>query len=454
MSVRLQQELEALYGLERRKDKLGLEGTRALLGALGNPERRFRSVHVAGTNGKGTTAALVERVLRAAGLRTGLFTSPHLVDFRERIRVEGRWAEGAWLEERLQRIRALPEGRDRTFFEVCTALAFDWFAECRVEWAVVEVGLGGRLDCTNVLEPAATAITSIGLDHTEILGDTIEAIAAEKAGILKPGVPVVTAGALDRRALEVIARIAGERGAPRAEPVRLMIEAGAVAAEPGAARARAGSGDARAVARGSRLHVRAPETPWGPLALEAPGLRGAFQAGNLAVALGVLAALRAQGVPIPVTAVVRGVREARWPGRFEPCPLDPRLWWDTAHNAEGVQALAEAWRLEALPAPRAIVLGVSGDKDVAAMLEALAAIAPATTLIATRSQSGRALEPAQVAAAAAAAGFATRVEPGVARACRAALSHAGPGGVALLTGSMFVVGEAMEALGGAPEEWL
>ena len=453
MSVRLQQELEALYGLERRRDKLGLEGTRALLGALGNPERRFRSVHVAGTNGKGTTSALVERVLRAAGLRTGLFTSPHLVDFRERIRVEGRWAEGAWLEERLQRIRALPEGRDRTFFEVCTALAFDWFAERRVEWAVVEVGLGGRLDCTNVLEPAATAITSIGLDHTEILGDTIEAIAAEKAGILKPGVPVVTAGALDRRALEVIARIARERGAPRAEPVRLEIEAGAVAAEPGGARARAG-GDGRGVARGSRLRVRAPETPWGPLALEAPGLRGAFQAGNLAVALGVLAALRAQGVPIPVTAVVRGVREARWPGRFEPCPADPRLWWDTAHNAEGVRALADAWRAEALAAPRAIVLGVSGDKDVAAMLRALAAIAPAATLFATRSQSGRALEPAQVAAAGVAAGFATRVEPRVADACRAALSHAGPGGLVLLTGSMFVVGEAMEALGGAPGEWL
>ena len=116
MSVRLQQELEALYGLERRRDKLGLEGTRALLCALGNPERRFRSVHVAGTNGKGTTSALIERVLRASGLRTGLFTSPHLVDFRERIRVEGRWADGAWLEERLEHIRTLPEGRDRTFF--------------------------------------------------------------------------------------------------------------------------------------------------------------------------------------------------------------------------------------------------------------------------------------------------------------------------------------------------
>jgi dihydrofolate synthase/folylpolyglutamate synthase len=432
VSVRLQQELEALYGLERRRDKLGLEGTRALLGALGNPERGFRSVHVAGTNGKGTTSALIERVLRAAGLCTGLFTSPHLVDFRERIRVEGRWADGAWLEERLEHIRTLPEGRDRTFFEVCTALAFDWFAARGVEWAVVEVGLGGRLDCTNVLTPAVSAITSIGLDHTEILGETIEAIAAEKAGIVKPGVPVVVAGALDPRALEVIERIAMERGAPRAEPLRLEIEA----------------------ARAAGLRVRVPETPWGPLALEAPHLRGGFQVQNLEIALGALAELRAQGVPIPAAAVARGVREARWPGRFEPCPAEPRLWWDAAHNAQGVQALADGWRACALPAPGAIVLGVSSDKDVAAMLEALAAIAPAAGLVATRAQSGRALDPAQLAAAGAAAGFATRVEPAVADACRAALAHTGRGELVLLTGSMFVVGEAMEALGGAPGEWL
>ena len=158
-------------------------------------------------------------------------------------------------------------------------------------------------------------------------------------------------------------------------------------------------------------------------------------------------------MPIPAAAVVRGVRDARWPGRFESCPVEPRLWWDAAHNAEGVRALADAWPASALPAPRAIVLGVSGDKDVAAMLAALVELAPAATLFATRSRSGRALDPAQVAAAAGVAGFATRVAPGVADACRAALAHAGPGGLALLLGSLFVVGEAMEALGGAPGEW-
>src|SRR4029077_10615863 len=169
---------EHLYGLERRRDKLGLDGTRALMGALDHPERRFRSIHVAGTNGKGSVCALIERVLREAGHRTGLYTSPHLVDFRERIRVEGQWVDADWIEDALDRIETLPEGRDRTFFEVATALGFLWFAEREVEIAVVEVGLGGRLDCTNVITPEVCVITSIDLDHTEILGDTLEAIAA------------------------------------------------------------------------------------------------------------------------------------------------------------------------------------------------------------------------------------------------------------------------------------
>ncbi|HEY2955075.1 MAG TPA: Mur ligase family protein [Candidatus Eisenbacteria bacterium] len=430
MTNQLQHALEALYGLERRKDKPDLEGTRALLGALGAPEKRFRSVHVAGTNGKGTVCALIERVLRAAGVRTGLFTSPHLVDFRERIRVSGRWAEESWLEARLARIQALPEGRDRTFFEVCTALAFDTLAERGVEWAVVEVGLGGRLDCTNVLDPEVCAITSVGLDHTEILGNTIDEIAAEKAGIVKPGVPVVAGAGLDPRARAVIERIAAGCGAPLLEAPRVELAGGA-----------------------GPLSARVPDTPWGALSLEAPHLCGGYQAANLGAALGALAALARAGVPIPAEAVVRGVREARWPGRFERCPAESRLWWDGAHNPPGVEALARAWR-ETLPAPQAIVLAVSRDKDLTAMLATLAGLAPFATLFATRSRSERALEPADLAAAAAAAGFEARREADVAGACRAALAHAGPRGLVLLTGSLFAVGEAMEAFGGAPGEWL
>ena len=432
MTLKLQHALEALYGLERRKDKLDLEGTRALLGALGDPHTRFRSVHVAGTNGKGTVCALIERVLRAAGVRTGLFTSPHLVDFRERIRVGGRWADAPWLEARLERIQALPEGKERTFFEVCTALAFDTFAARAAEWAVVEVGLGGRLDCTNVLEPEVCVITSIGLDHTEILGDTIEQIAAEKAGILKPGVPVVVGAGLDSRPRGVIARAAAERGCP-------LVEA-----------ARVAPGDDRA---GSFV-ARAPETPWGPMSLEAPQLRGAFQAANLELALAALAVLRGRGAPIPAPAVLRGVRETRWPGRFERCPGEPRLWWDAAHNPDGARALARAWRGKALPGPGAIVLAVSRDKDLAAMLDPLSGLLGRAPLFATRSRSERALEPERVAAAARAAGVEARTAPDVQSACRAALAHAGPDGLVLLAGSLFAVGEAMEAFGGAPGEWM
>lgn len=419
----LQGALETLYGLERRKDRLGLDGTRALLGALGNPERRFRAVHVAGTNGKGSTCALVERVLREAGARTGLFTSPHLVDFRERIRVNGRWADEGWLFRQLERIASLPEGRDRTFFEVATALGFLWFAEQGVEWAVVEVGLGGRLDTTNVITPEVSVITPIGLDHTEILGDSVGKIAAEKAGIIKPGVPVVSAET-SSEAGTVIAAVAGARGAPLADAGR----------ETPVTRVAGG--------------VRADTRRWGVLELPT-GMRLLGPA-NAACALGALGTLAAKGVRIDAAAVRAGFANVRWPGRLEPAPGDGRLWWDGAHNASGARALAEAWAGEGLGPPGAIVLAVSRDKDVAAMLDSLRPVGPAT-LVATRTRSERAREPAAVREAATGLGWRARAAPSVVDACREALAG---GGRVLLTGSLFAVGEAMEAFGGAPGERL
>lgn len=425
----LQGALEALYGQERRRDRLGLDGTRALLAALGHPERRFRSVHVAGTNGKGSTCALVERVLRAAGVRVGLYTSPHLVDFRERMRVGGVWADEAWLHDALRRIEGLAEGRDRTFFEVATALGFLDLAERGAEWAVIEVGLGGRLDCTNVIAPEVCAITSLGLDHTEILGPSLDRIAFEKAGIVKPGVPVVVSD--DTGApFEVVAGVAAARGAPL------------VRASRQAPVWREGTGRAR----------RAATATWGEMTIEC-GLAGPQEA-NLSVALAVLETLAARGLPLPRGAVLEGLRAVRWPGRFETAPLAPRLWWDGAHNAHGTARLADAWRAAGLPRPRAVVLAASRDKDVAAMLAPLAGIAPARRLIATRSRSERALAPDALAAVAHAAGWDAEAAPDVAGACRAALAVAAPDGLALLTGSLFAVGEAMETFGGAPGEVL
>lgn len=418
MTRTLQQALEQLYGQERRRDKLGLDGTRALLAALGNPERRFRAIHVAGTNGKGSTCAMIERVLRASGVRTGLFTSPHLVDFRERIRVSGRWADEAFLFEALERIEALPAGKDRTFFEVATALGFLAFAEQRVEWAVVEVGLGGRLDTTNVLEPELCVITPVGLDHTEILGDTIEAIAAEKAGIVKPGVTVVIGAGMDPRAREVIAAIARERRAPVIEAERLAPAGGA-------------------------------PTSAGP-----PALAGAHQAANALTARAALALLGGFGLAIPPQVVEEGLAAARWPGRFEAAPGEPRLWWDGAHNPQGLGALALAWRERGLADPAAVVLATSRDKPIGAVLDALAPLLERAILVATRSRNERARDPEEISRAARARDLRVDVVTGVADAARAALKGAAPAGRVLLTGSLFAVGEAMEAFGGAPGETL
>jgi dihydrofolate synthase/folylpolyglutamate synthase len=412
VSLKLQHALETLYGLERRRDKLGLDGTRTLLSTLGEPQRAFRSVHVAGTNGKGSVCAMIERVLREAGLRTGIYTSPHLVDFRERIRVSGRWAEEGALEARLAAIQALPGADERTFFEVATALAFDHFARQRVEWAVVEVGLGGRLDSTNVLLPALTVITRVAMDHAEILGGRLTAIAAEKAGIIKPGVPVVT-GAQTPEVMEVIRRTAAERGAP------LIV--------------------ARALP---------PRVPHAPPAR----LLGPHQRENRRIAHAALEALRAQGVTIGARAVAHGLRAASWPGRLERCPHLPRLWWDGAHNPDAFAALIAAWR-ELGHRPPALVLALSRDKDAHAIARLLRDGFGPVPAFATCTRNARALPAADLAAALASGGLESSAHAGVAEAVRAALAHPARRRV-LVTGSLFAVGEAMEAFGGAPGEWL
>jgi dihydrofolate synthase/folylpolyglutamate synthase len=342
--------------------------------------------------------------------------------------VRGRWADEDRLFELLRRIEALPGGEERTFFEVATALGFEWFADHGVEWGVIEVGLGGRLDTTNVIEPALCVVTSIGLDHTEILGDTVEAVASEKAGIVKPGIPVVLGAGMDPRARETLALRALEIGAP-------LIEVGEADFDsPG--------GFARWAARsGIEADARILESA-GP---------AAWEPRNAATALVVIAELRRAGVEVDGDAVRRGFAAARWPGRFERCPGRPRLWWDGAHNPHGLSALERAWSRAGLEAPGGVVLALSRDKDLDSMLDGLARIAPGATLVATRSRSERALEPERIAARAGARGFQSRVAVTVREGCELTLALPGTSPV-LLTGSLFAVGEAMEAFGGAPGE--
>ena len=440
MSSGLQNAIETLYGLERRRSDFRVEDTARLLAALGDPHQRFRSVHVAGTNGKGSVCTLVERVLRAAGLRTGLTTSPHLVDYRERIRISGQWPESTELEQRLAEIQNLEAARGRTFFEITTALAFDAFARHGVEWAVVEVGLGGRLDSTNVLTPEVCAITSIGLDHTEMLGPTIADVAREKAGILKPRVPVVV-GALPDAAMEtVIARglvlnptLQGEDSGQRKPLWFDALQCVSIA-------------NVRLDTDGARFDATC--APWGKLELSI-ALRGAHQVENARVALAILSVLAARGLALPANAVRDGLAAARWPGRLEPCPREPRLWWDGAHNLDGLERLITAWPDDLrLPAPEAIVFAASRDKPVADMLARLHAFAPGAKLFVARTRNERAVSPQQLAEDASAAGWLPQQRDDVGEAVADALAQTQ--GRVLLVGSLFAVGEAMQRFGGAP----
>ena len=441
-----QSALERLFGLERGGGKLGLEGTRRLLAAFGDPQRRFASLHIAGTNGKGSTACYLERLLREAGLATGLFTSPHLVDFRERIRVAGRAAAAAEITAAVERLAALPAAGGRTFFEAATAIGFEHFARHGVAAAVVEVGLGGRLDSTNVLEPALCVITPIGLDHVDLLGATLAEVAAEKAGILKPGVPALVAPQAPA-ARAVIERTAAQQGAPL---VRMVERVRVLAARP----------------TSEGTEVRLASRDFGPLAFRL-GAVGRHQAGNAALAVAALGLAVEHGLAPPGApaqrfaaprrgALERALGAARWPGRLERSGKEPRVWWDGAHNPHGARALRRAWREGLGDAPAALVLGCSLDKDLRGLLRALAG--PWTEVYACAPGAPRTVPAAEVARAAAVAwGCPAHALPSVAEAVAAALEAGGAGappGRVLVTGSLFTVGEAMAALGDPPPEAL
>ncbi|MDE2994269.1 MAG: bifunctional folylpolyglutamate synthase/dihydrofolate synthase, partial [Chloroflexota bacterium] len=334
-----------------------LDRPRALLAALGHPARRYPSIHVAGTKGKGSTAAFLASILHTAGRRVGLYTQPHLHDYRERVRINGQPIMPAALARTVTRLAAAAERLEResadlgqlTTYELGTALAFQHFADAEVDWAVVEVGLGGRLDATNVLTPAVAVITALSLDHTALLGDTLAAIATEKAGIIKPGVPVVSA-AQRPEAAATLAAIATERAAPLALGGRDFTWSG---------NHRAG------MVNGA---------DWGYAGLEL-GLVGEHQLENAAVAVTVIETLRlTAGLEVATKAVRQGLLNVCWPGRLEVLqagPAQPTVVCDGAHNGDSTQRLVAAIR-DWFPHRRLhLVLGTSADHDLAAIWAAL-----------------------------------------------------------------------------------
>jgi len=342
---------------ERRAPKPGelkLDQMRALLDRLGNPQDRMRVVHVAGSKGKGSTAAMLATILSGARYRTGLFTSPHLCAVEERIQVDGSAISPDELAGVLTTIRhTIGDELNPTFFEVGTAAGWLHFLSKRTDIAVVEVGLGGRFDSTNVCQPVLAIITSISYDHTKILGDRLEQIAFEKAGILKPGRPAVS-GATGKEAAEVIAGIAAERGVPLAQLDRDF----RFRYEPGVADVSL-----------PRVTVQTSQRDWPPFELS---LLGAHQAANAAVAVAAVEELRRSGLTITDDHVANGLKQVRWPARLEIVGRRPWIVLDCAHNTASIQAMVDTLR-ETFPAERRVVIfGASGDKDVPGMLERLA----------------------------------------------------------------------------------
>jgi dihydrofolate synthase/folylpolyglutamate synthase len=406
----------------------GLERTEELLAGVDDPHRRFRSVHIAGTNGKGSVAAFCEAALRAdrAGRRVGLYTSPHLISFAERIRIDGRPASDETILAAAQRLLPAIERTGATFFEAATAIAFLCFAEAGVDLAVVEVGLGGRLDATNVIDPIATAVTNIALEHTALLGNTIEEIAREKAGIFKRGVPAIT-GERNPAAVDVLRRRALEVGAPFATLDERVTEV-----------------EARVETSGTR--VRFHSAAWGERELQIP-LPGEHQARNALLAAELLAVLPEPYRP-SWDAVASGFAGVRWPGRVQVETIRGTTWvFDVAHNPAGVDVLVACLDRMELPRPIVLVGGILADKEwkrmLGPLLERVDSAILTTPPTAPPSRRWRPGEAAEWATGV--LGSTPRVIEDFASALTRAETLA-PHGTILVTGSVHTVGDALAVL--------
>jgi len=404
--------LTYLFSLEQFGIKFGLDNIRALLSTLGDPQRAFQSIHIAGTNGKGSVTAMVDAVLRRAGYRSARYTSPHLIDLSERFTIDGQPVGNAQMRRAAEDVQRAIEAliadgtlsSNPTFFEATTAMAFDIFRRAQVEFAVVEVGLGGRLDSTNVVDPIVTAITSIDFDHQQYLGNTLAEIAAEKAGIIKIGVPVIV-GEVVPEAYDVIERVANERRAP-------LVRADSISRE------------------WDSIHV---------------GLRGTHQRGNAKVAIAVLETLEGLDTKVGKEAITAGLANVSWPGRLDHRTLSNghEIILDAAHNPAGARALASYIRNLGSAKPT-LVFGAMRDKDVDGMLAVL--LPEVGRVIVTKPSNPRAAEPEELASRIAASAPSLSIHV-IASPRHAVATATAESPLVVVAGSIFLLGDVLQAIG-------
>jgi len=421
---------EYLLSLEKFGIKFGLANIETLTSALGHPQKTFKSILVAGTNGKGSVTAMVDCALGKSGLRVGRYTSPHLVHLEERFAIDGAPVRTEVLSRMIEDVRTLIDKlvatgsleAPPTFFEVTTAIAFELFKRAGVQMAVLEVGLGGRLDSTNIAQPIAAAITSIDFDHEQYLGNTLAAIAAEKAGVIRRGIPVIV-GPVPTEARDVLVSMCDLAGAE-------FIEADANV------RIKSKIEDGRTI-----LHLRTPTRDYGWVPL---GLRGDHQVPNTLVAVRLLEEL-GRIVNVPAESIVAGIRDVKWAGRLQmvEVPDGRRVLLDAAHNPAGAWVLASYLKRE-FPEPLPIVFGAMRDKDVALMLKNL--LPAASAMVMTEASTPRAHGAAELAQIA--RKIAPKAKIDVEPDPKSALERAWrrcP--VACVAGSIFLVGDILGALG-------
>jgi dihydrofolate synthase/folylpolyglutamate synthase len=415
-----------VFDLQKFGIKFGLSSTLSLLARLGLPFKEGRYLHIGGTNGKGSVAAMLSAILTRAGYPVGLFTSPHLVSFRERYRLGDQEVSPERLLALINEVRAAVDiAEPPTFFEFATAMAFLYFLQDGAAPIILETGMGGRLDATNIVQPQVSVITNISRDHQEHLGEGLLAIAGEKAGVIKPGAPLVTY-ARQKQVLKLFRRRCQEVGAPLYQG---GVDFKTRGKSPGA-------------------------FDYFGLRHNIPGLtlnlKGRHQYGNAAVALAVVELLARVGFPVSQAAIREGLQSIRWPGRLEVVPQDPRVLLDGAHNPAAALTLAQNLRHAPRNGRLILVMGIMADKDVDAILARLLPLAQMA--IFTQPRYFRAAAPRDLARRAQPYGLEILQTPRVAAAIQQAQSLAGPKDRIVVTGSLYTVGEAKEYFGGGSRE--